>query len=173
MAGDDPSTLVRLTQANRPLTVWLRRLTLLALLVLVVLDLCGLFGLHTSEVSAQGQGYGLTVQYPAVARAGLDINWQVRVHHAGGFGKQLTLRMSSSYGDILEHQGYSPQPSSETQDGRYDYMTFDVPDGDTFVLALDAYIQPSSQQGKSAEVAVLAPDGVPLVAVHYRTRLMP
>ena len=92
--------------------------------------------------------------------------------HPGGFGKQLTLAVTGDYFDIFETQGFHPNPTDETRDGHDLYLTFTAPPGDTFVVDFDAYIQPASQQGRSATVA-LVKGTTPLVWVSYRTRLLP
>ena len=140
--------------------------------VLVACCLVGLLGVHTGTATAERDGYTMTLRYPTVARAGLDVEWQVTVTHPGGFGKQLTLAVTGDYFDIFETQGFHPQPSEETRDAHTLYMTFTTPPGDTFVLYYDAYIQPASQQGKAARVAVIDQGG-PAVWIDYRTRLLP
>ena len=65
-----------------------------------------------------------------------------------------------------------PNPSDETRDGRTLYLTFTAPPGDTFVVDFDAYIQPASQRGRAATVALVEAT-TPVVAVRYRTRLLP
>jgi len=142
------------------------------LTIAVALALTSLLGVHTSTATAQRAGYTLSLRYPAVARAGLDVEWQVRVQHPGGFGKELTLAVTGDYFNIFETQGFHPQPSDETRDGHTLYLTFTAPPGDTFVVYYDAYIQPASQQGKSARVALLD-QGAPAVWIDYRTRLLP
>lgn len=157
--------------SRRP--VWVRRGAVVLIAVFLVAGLVGILGVHTATTTASRNGYQLTVQYPQTGRAGLDIVWNVEVRHPGGFGKQLTIRITSDYADILEQQGISPEPASETQDAQWDYLTFTAPAGDTFDLDFDAYIQPASQQGRRAEIAVLDPHRRPLVSVNYRTRLFP
>lgn len=51
-------------------------------------------------------------------------------------------------------------------------MTFTAPPGDTFVLAYDAYIQPSAQIGRDGTLAVMV-DGDRVAAAEFRTRLLP
>ena len=159
-------------EGSHPVALWLRRGMLAAMALAVVADLFGLLGVHTSSQTATGHGYTLTLHYPSVARAGLDTPWQVSVVHPGGFGKQLTLAVTGSYFNIFETQGFHPQPADETRDGTTLYLTFAAPPGDTFVVDFDAYIQPASQQGRSATVSVLD-HGTPEVSLSYHTRLMP
>jgi hypothetical protein len=140
--------------------------------LVVVADLLSLLGVRTSAVSAHGKGYDLSVRYPSVARAGLDTPWQVTVTHPGGFGKDLTLAISGDYFNIFETQGFHPEPADETRDAHTLYLTFTAPPGDTLVVDFDAYIQPSSQRGRSARVSVMEGD-TPVVSVDIDTRLLP
>jgi hypothetical protein len=145
---------------------------LTAMALLVAADLLSLLGVRTSSVSAQHDGYTVTLHYPSVARAGLDTPWQVTVNHPGGFGAQLTLAITGSYFNIFETQGFHPNPSDETRDGNTLYLTFTAPPGDTFVVDFDTYVQPASQQGRSATLTVID-GGAAKVSVDYHTRLMP
>jgi hypothetical protein len=163
---------VPLAEGSHVGALWARRAMLALLAVVVLADLLGLLGVHTSTATASRGGYTMSLRYPGIARAGLDIEWQVTVHHPGGFGKELTLGVTGDYFDIFETQGFHPEPSAETRDGHTLYLTFDAPPGDTFVVYYDAYIQPASQQGKSARVAVID-HGQPVDWIDYRTRLVP
>ena len=58
------------------------------------------FGVRTATVSASSGGYELTVEYPRVARAGLDALWRVTVRREGGFDGPITLTTS---GGLLRH----------------------------------------------------------------------
>jgi len=162
----------QLEETGTAAAAWARRVTLVALALIVGAALLGLLGVHTAtETSARG-GYTLSLQYPQVARAGLDTAWQVTLTHPGGFGKEITLAVTGDYFDIFETQGFHPQPSDETRDAHTLYLTFTAPPGDTFVVYFDAYIQPASQQGKSARVAFLD-HGTPLVWLDFHTHLVP
>ena len=159
-------------EGSHPVALWLRRATLTAMALLVAAGLLSLLGVRTSSASANDHGYALTVHYPSVARAGLDTPWQVTVSRPGGLGKQVTLAVTGDYFDIFETQGFHPEPAEETRDEHTLYLTFTAPPGDTFVVDFDAYIQPASQQGRAATVA-LVEGTTPLVAVRYRTRILP
>jgi hypothetical protein len=165
-AGED------LDEGSHPVTLWIRRATLTMMALVVLADLLSLLGVNTGTVSAQRNGYEVTLHYPAVARAGLDTPWQVSVTHPGGFGKQLTIAVTGNYFNIFETQGFHPSPSDETRDGQILYLTFAAPPGDTFVVDFDAYIQPASQQGRTATLSVIDA-GSSQVSVDYHTRLMP
>ena len=154
------------------LAAWGRRGFLIAVLLLVVAGLCGYLGMKTATTSASGGGYHLQLRYAHIARAGLDVPWELTVTRRGGFDGPVVVEATESYFDIFESQGVSPEPSKETQDGRWWRMTFDKPPGDTLVVDFDIYVQPASQQGRSGTARVLD-HGTPAASVDFRTRLVP
>ena len=168
------STIEGLETPERQRTgLWGRRVVISLIAVMVALGVSGWLGVRTTtEVARQG-GYTLSLEHASTARAGLDVPWQVTVERPGGFGKTLTLAVTGDYFDIYETQGFSPQPSAETRDADRAYLTFDTPPGETFTLSYDAYIQPSSQLGRSGTLSVVDPAGRPLVSLDFSTRLLP
>lgn len=157
-----------------PVATWTRRAGLTLLLALVLLGAFGAFGVHSRTVSATGEdGYRLTVTYPQVARAGLDVPWRARVQHPGGVTKDVTLAISTDYFRMFETQGFYPDASDSTNDGTFVYLTFEKPPpGKDFLLDYDAYIQPSAQLGKSATVKLII-DGREVAQTKFRTWLAP
>ena len=144
-----------------------------ALLAVVLLGAFGLLGVRTGMQSATGQGYTLSVIYPKVARAGLDVQWTARVHRPGGVADDVTLAVSTDYFRMFETQGFYPDASDSTSDGEFVYFTFSKPPpGRDFVLDFDAYIQPSSQIGKTAIVRLIM-GGREITSTRIRTVLMP
>lgn len=134
----------------------------------------GFLGVHTSTASASSDGWTLSMRYPQIARAGLDVTWQATVTHPGGLGKDVTLAITGDYFNIYETQGFHPTPAEETRDGSTLYLTFTAPPGDTFVMDYDTYVQPASQAGSSATVAVVdSTTFTPLTRVHIDTHLAP
>ena len=147
-----------------------------ALLILVgLLVLAGgttLLGVRTGTASTSDGAWSMKVRYPQMARAGLDVVWQVRVEHPGGFREPIQLAVNASYFDIFETQGFHPEPSKSTRDGSLLYLEFDPPPGDVFLLDYDAYIQGSSQLGRRGELHLM--DGEQRrLSVTYRTWLAP
>jgi len=142
------------------------------LAVVVLAGAAGLLGVRTATARTSSGGYDLTVHYPLLARAGLDVPWSVRVHHVGGFTQPITIGVSASYFDIFETQGFHPNPSKETATPTTVYLTFDPPPGDTFKLSYDAYIQPAAQLGRHATVSVSIQQ-TELAHVRYATWLVP
>ena len=138
----------------------------------MVAALLGYLGMKTGTVSASSGGYSLKLQYARIARAGLDVPWQLTITRPGGFDGPVTVEVTGAYFDIFESQGISPEPSDETSDGQWDQMTFDKPVGDTLTIDFDIYIQPASQIGRSGTARVLD-HGRPAASVDFKTRLVP
>lgn len=167
------STLIDVTEATPGrASLWGRRGFLVVLLLFVVAGGTGFLGVRDATSAATDNGYDLTVTYAAMARAGLDVPLEITVHHTGGFGQQLVVSISGDYFDIFETQGFTPDPSAATRDAERLLLTFDAPAGDTFMFSYDAYIQPSSQRGQDAQIAVID-DGKPLVSADLSTWLWP
>jgi hypothetical protein len=160
------------SRAQGRTALWSRRGFLVLLLVFVLAGLTGLLGDRTATERGSGDGWSLALHHATTARAGLDVPWQVTVTHEGGFAEDLTLAVTGDYFDIYETQGFHPEPSDSTRDGDTLYLTFAVPPGETFVVAYDAYIQPSSQVGRGGTLSVVD-DGARVATVDFHTTLLP
>lgn len=170
----ESSTLTDVRSAQEgPPSRWGRRVGVAVLLVLVVLGAVGVFGVHSRTATREANGYTLSVTYPQVARAGLDVPWRVRVHKDGGVNSELTLAISSAYFRLFETQGFYPDPDSATNDGQSVYMQFGKPPpGQDFVLEYDAYIQPAAQLGKTVTIRLIV-DGAEMARARVHTWLVP
>ncbi len=154
---------------------WARWGAIVVLVAVVGLAAAGRLGAHTETVSASGAGFGLTVEYAAVARAGLDVPLRVQVDRLDGsdFDDDVTLEFNARYLSIFETQGFLPDPDQSAAVGDAIRMTFTKPpQGSSFVMNYDAYIQPASQIGTDGRVAVVV-DDAPAVAVDFHTTLLP
>jgi hypothetical protein len=168
------STLIGFeTRRQERTAAWGRRAVLGVLALIVFAGLIGVLGVRTTTGHASGGGFSLSVDHASVARAGLDVPWQVTVTNADGFEKTVTLAVTGDYFDMYETQGFTPEPSASVRDGETLYLTFDAPKGDTFTVDYDAYIQPSSQRGESGTVSVVDSDLRPLASVDIDTFLLP
>ena len=150
----------------------LRRIVLAVLTLIVLAGVTGFLGVRTGTVTANGDGYAMQLEYAQIARAGLDVPFDVTLKHEGGFDGDIVLAMTADYFDIFEHQGVSPEPDSESSEGPMVYMTFTAPQGNEFRMGYDIYIQGSSQVGASGEVW-LSVDDKPLLLVSFTTVLLP
>lgn len=166
------STLDRLGESISPGTLWARRCGVALLALGILGGVLGFLGVTTREVSAESGGYELEVNYPRVARAGLDTPWQLRITKAGGLPDEVEVAITGEYTDIFESQGIWPEASEMTRDGERLLLTFTAPEGDTLVVDFDLYVQFSSQVGRDATVSVVE-DGQDVVSVAYTTTLLP
>ena len=154
-------------------SVRVRRAVLSFFLLFILAGAVGLLGVHTTTASNSESGWTLDLEYAQVARGGLDVPWEVTVEREGGFDGPITLALTGDYLDIFETQAFHPEPSASMRDATTLFLEFDPPpSGEVFVVAYDAYIQPGSQLGKGAGVAVVD-QGVQTARVDFRTRLLP
>ncbi len=150
-----------------------RRVALSVVALIVAAGATGWLGVHANTTTASSHGYHLSLTYPRVARAGLDIPWELRLTSPDGFDSDITIAISADYYDIFEFQGMHPEPSDETSDGKFVYLTFSPPKtGNVFTTALDTYVQPAAQIGRHATTTAEI-DGHVVASVSYTTTVMP
>lgn len=172
MADNSTVDGVRSTVANRRGVVG-RRIALSLMALAVVVGATGFLGIKAHTIHASGNGYTMSLTYPRVARAGLDIPWRLTVHAPpSGFPKQLTIAVSNRYWDIFEFQGLHPEPTDESATPKFVYLTYTPPDSDTMSVSLDTYVQPAAQVGREATVQVVS-DGKVMTQLHYKTWVVP
>lgn len=147
----------------------------MALVVVVGAAATGLLGVRTDTVVATGEAYRLTVDYAAVARAGLDVPLRVQVDRLDGadFDDDVTLEFNDRYLSIFETQGFLPDPDQSVAVGDSIRMTFNRPtEGSSFVFNYDAYIQPASQVGTDGRISLIV-DDAPVATAMFETTLLP
>lgn len=170
------STLRTLRRSERSSAArWVRWAAVAALVAVVGLAAAGRLGVHTDTVSATGGGFALTVDYAAVSRAGLDVPLRVQVDRLDGrnFDDDVVLDIPARYLSIFETQGFFPEPDQSASVGDQVRMTFtQPPQGSSFVMNYDAYVQPASQVGADGRVGVVV-DDEPVVTVEFQTTLLP
>ncbi len=163
----EDNDLAHLRRARR-----LRRLFMALVAVVLVVGLTGYLGVKTGTVTATGGGYELSVTYGQVSRPGLATPWAFEVRRAGGFDGPVTVSTSSPYLDMLDENGFDPQPTRVTATPDAVIWEFEPPPGDTLAVSFDARIEPGRQWGGDGETSVLE-DGHPVVTVRYRTWVLP
>jgi hypothetical protein len=155
------------------LSPWHRRAPALVLALVVLAGAVGLLGVRSTTATRGENGYTLALTYAWVSRTGLDTPLQLRIDSTEPFPDEITVRVTADYFTMWEHQGWLPEPAAVARDAEFLYLTFDAPPaGRTFVLDYDAYIQPGSQIGRRAQVALMV-DGTPTAAIDFTTRLLP
>jgi hypothetical protein len=149
-----------------------RRILLSVLALIVLLGASSLLGAHTSTREASGGGYDLKLVYPAVTRPGLAVRWVLFVHRAGGFTSPIQVATTNTYFNLFDFNNLDPMPSKSTTSDDVSIWEFDPPVGDTLRITMDARLEPARQHGSTATTSILQND-LPVVSIHYRTRVMP
>jgi hypothetical protein len=108
-----------------------------------------------------------------VARAGLDVPFEVTVHRDGGFDGDVVLALSNDHLALFDRNAMDPEPDSATSDPDATTWTFDQPPGDTFTLSIDMQVQASRHWGREGRIQLLDPSGSPIVQATFRTWLAP
>jgi hypothetical protein len=174
LPGDSTLRGVRTSDKGR-LGRWARWGAIAVLVGVVGLAASGRLGVRTDTVSTSGDGLRLTVDYAAVARAGLDVPLRVQVDRTDGsdFDDDITLEFNAGYLSMFETQGFLPDPDQSAAVGDDVRMTFNQPpEGSSFVLNYDAYIEPASQIGTDGRISVIV-DDAPVASVEFHTTLLP
>ena len=108
-----------------------------------------------------------------MSRPALATPFGIEVTSPDGFDEPITVAVRSEYLAMWDENGLDPSPAEESSDGQSTLWTYDPPDGDTLAISFDARIEPAAQNGESGRVAVLDGNGVELVSVDFRTRVLP
>jgi hypothetical protein len=170
----DTSTLedVRpVTAGPRPL-VW-RKLGLALLAVIVLAGFFGLLGDRSGSVEGEsGDGHHLRLEYAASSRPGLDVPFEITLTKPEGLDLEETLALTGEYLDMYETQGWYPEPTEQTRDGEWVYLTFATEGQPEMVIDFDAYIQPAAVRSRDGRIAVVV-DGEPVAPLSFRTVLFP
>lgn len=131
---------------------------LAALMAVILVDGTGsvdAFGVDTTTVRSDGDGYVLTVTAPRVSRPGLATPLRIHVRHTGGFTGPVDLAIERSYLQQFDFNRFYPEPSGEVPDGDFVILSFDPPDGDDFVVELDGRLEPGVQSGSAGTIRLL------------------
>lgn len=146
----------------------------IALGLVLVAALVGLFGVRSASRSATSDGYRLDVDYIRISRSGLSGSVGMTLTHPGGFPADgVRVALSHDYVSALADVDVTPSPDSSTTVGDLLVWEFDPPSGDTFEVHLDGNFHPSIQWKRAASAAVLDDDGAPIVTVHFTTTVLP
>lgn len=172
--GDEPDAG---TLRRRKFGYGLTAALLTALVGAAVVDAAtpiGIYGVQSRRVSATAaDGQHLEVRYATVSRPAIATPFDIEVTSPGGFDGPVTVAVRSEYLAMWDENGLDPSPSEETADAESTLWTFEPPDGDVLRIAFDARIEPAAQNGEDGRVALLDESGAEVVAVDFRTRVLP
>jgi hypothetical protein len=153
--------------------LWPRRAFLALLAIIVAAGLTGWLGVHSSTATARGPGVTLSVRYAHVARAGLDVPFELTITKPAGFDNDVVLAVSQNYLGLFNANSVEPQPSSENSNGSDAIWRFDRPEGTTFVVSVDMQVQSGQHWGRSGSVTLLDASHHRTARVTFKTWLVP
>src|SRR4051812_46357920 len=79
----------------------------------------GLLGVRSHTVAKTAGGYELAVHYGRIVRPGLPAPFSITVRsQSGSLPSEVSLRISSSYLDVLDENGLDPDPTDTYRDDR-------------------------------------------------------
>ncbi|HYI61689.1 MAG TPA: hypothetical protein VEW93_07780 [Acidimicrobiales bacterium] len=138
--------------------LWIRRATLTALTVFVLLGATGQLGVRSGTASASDGALTATLTYPHVARPALAVPYHLVIHLDAPPQDQIEVRISSRFIDSFDENGRSPEPAESSTDGDEVIWTFDPPDGDTLTVSLDTRVEPGVQWRRTGTTSVTVGD---------------
>jgi hypothetical protein len=170
------STLADLTPGRRALVDDAIRYAFVAFVVaVIVLGLTDRFGPRSATVSASSPALSLEVRYDEVVRPGLSATWSVEIAARDGrsLPERLTLVTTSTYFELFDENGLSPEPVEETSGASTTTWVFEPePHATNLVVELDARIQPGWRAPVSGTTTLVVEGEEPL-HVDYRTWPLP
>lgn len=153
--------------------LWVRRGFLTLLLVLVVAGLFDLLGVRGAVATAGvPPGPVLRVEYPQVARAGLDAPFEIDVSGVPA-GAPVRIAVSGTYLDLFDRSAIDPRPETESWLTDSVVWTYRMPATGSLQVSVGAAVQSGRHFGTSGEVALLDDQGSPLAQAHIKTWLAP
>jgi len=152
--------------------VW-RRAGFFVLLLFVLAGLFGFLGDRVGVVEGPApDGHHLSLEFAQTSRPGLDVPFEIRVTRPEGLDPEVTLALTGDYLDLYETQGWYPEPTEQTRDGEWVYLTFATEGQPVMVIDFDAYIQPTAVLPQSGQLALVV-DGEPVDPLSFRTVIFP
>jgi hypothetical protein len=150
----------------------LRSLALSGFSLFVLAGLFGFLGVRTDHRQAAGaSGFEVDLTYPRIARPALAVPFAVRVTGLADLEGDVVVRVRSSYLDMFDENGMSPEPVEETDDGEWVTWVFESPPEDTLEVSLDTRVEPGVQWGRDGAVIVRVGDDE--ARIDFRTWIAP
>lgn len=138
---------------------WARRAGLAAFGLLVLLGLVGALGITTRTTSATGaDGLRAELTYPVLARPGLGVPYRLVISRPAGFDRPIEVRVSLSYIEAFDENGFNPDPRDSTTLGDELIWTFDPPPGSSLTITFDSRVEPGLQWSRGGTTTVIVDD---------------
>jgi hypothetical protein len=150
-----------------------RRIGIGALALFILAGLLNLLGVRSATVSAEGDGYRLSVEYEEVTRPGLASEWIVEVRRDGGFDGPVTLATDATYFNRFDFNAHYPEPASVLPRGKEVLYVFEEIDGELLRVAFDGRASPTFVFALARGSTGLEVDGREIARVDYTTVVMP
>lgn len=145
----------------------------MALLTVVLAGLFGFLGDRVGVVEGPAAaGQHLRLEYAQTSRPGQDVPFRIRLTRPEGLDPEVTLAITGDYLRLYETQGWYPEPSEQTRNGEWLYLTFATQGQPEMVIDYDAYIQPNAVLPRDGQLAVVL-EGEPVEPLSFRTFLFP
>lgn len=156
-----------------PRSLLWRRVGFLVLLLVVLAGLFGFLGDRTGVVEGPAaDGHRLRLEYAATSRPGMGVPFTIQLTRPEGLDPEVTLALTGDYLELYDTHGWYPEPTDQTRDGEWVYLTFATEGQPEMVISYDAYIQPNAVRPRSGQLAVVV-DGRPVDPLSFRTVLFP
>jgi hypothetical protein len=150
----------------------MRRVGIVALVVLLGLGLAGLFDPRDDEVSATGPGLDLQVSYPERLRGGLESALELELSRTNGFPSPIEVAITRDWLALFDLGSIDPQPASETGDPERVIWSFEPPPGEELEVTVNLTLRPAVRSSEQATVAVLD-GGKVLASAKIETSVVP
>lgn len=167
-----PTPPQRLTERKLRRARLERRVVLSLLGVFLLLGATGFLGDRTATITSSVGGYTTRLTYPLATREGEPVRWKLVVSHPGGFDGQIVIRTTYDYLLPFDITNIHPDPSTSNATDGVIVWGFDPPDGDSFVMTLDASTEPAIHWHAGATTTVTV-GGAPAGSLSYSTRILP
>ncbi|HET8930289.1 MAG TPA: hypothetical protein VFN21_06505 [Acidimicrobiales bacterium] len=153
-AADTLSTIVDDVAAERH-GQRIRAVGLALFTAFVIAGLTGWLGIRTGHARAdEPGGLAIEVEYPQVARPGLNTVLSIAIHDPDGFAAPIDVSLPTSYVRAYDQNASHPEAAESTVDDERSHWTFDPPTGDTLTVWFDHRLAPGVQWRHDGDVTV-------------------
>ena len=143
------------------------------MIVVMAVSFTGVFGPSDRTATTTDGGYELTLVHGSVVRSGQAVPLKLQVRHLGGFDGPITVVFDQDVFDRFDFQNWYPNPSAEVGQGDTVVYEFDPPDGEVFMVSLDARVAPTQWPSHHTYSVALDVDGAETARTEFAIWVMP